>query len=464
MWGFIAALFYAILLISNPRRAVLSYLIWACFSNAMPIYRISFAKWVDELFWTLTFILLLLLFILRRNDIKRPVIIYGKWFIFLIIFIFLSMLFNSSSPNKALRFIWAYTPFFIIFLGQLQFGQQKDVSWFFSFLIILFLAQLVLNLGWFLNINPLPNQHLGTVDFAKGTFGGSNSVAYFGWYILFLLYAYIHIIKKNRNLLLTGLIVFISIIQIYLTYTVHAYYLAGVCFVGFLLLFKSKGMISSKTIIVGILSVVALVGIKTIQKAESNVYGTEIAAAGFEKEQLRYRYEKLVKGPKMMIYRDSFFGAQSDVPHYIFFGIGPGNFLSKIAMTISPYSAETMKYLGKIYLTQSGNVDLKGGSITTHPTTSYSAIMGDLGLVGFICYFGFIIHIVIRVIKLLHNDSYNNDIQKVLALGYVSAMLLFALIGLLTDFMYKDTFCSLLGFWGAIVLVPVKSKKIEAGV
>ncbi|MEE9368086.1 MAG: hypothetical protein V3V05_04385 [Pontiella sp.] len=446
-------------LIAHPRYLFWFYFVWVfvlrCSQVIFPLSRYG-----DELLIMLWCVVLLGMLAFKQTVVKDSS--FAKLFGGLILISLISWLVNGSNTKKMIIFSLSYLfPLVTFFLARNFLNKDRDLAVFVRVVIGIFFLQLVLNIGWVLRINPIPNRWLYTHDFAIGSFNSQTYVAYFCCFILFtLIGVFIHY-KSSKVRFGSSVLFALVFIQLVMTFTLHAYLFLVLGVVLYVVLFSGK---KAWVIVPSGLLAIFIGGLLLLSLSESFI--SESGATQKVREELRldnlvYRYNKMILGPKGQCYADAFYHAPSESPVRWIVGAGPGDFISTVAMYQTPHSALTMRYLGRYFLTFSGEQDRAGHSITQIVVSSPPVLMGELGLGGLLFYSALCVWIIGVVLKNIYTHRYSNRLQIVLAKGFVSSFGILFVISLLMDLLNVDFFIILFATLGALLVDPIGRDEIQ---
>ena len=448
VWGAMTVAFAVFALIGHPKTLIYLVVIWAFFGQlAEVIFFNPLVSKVDELLILGMLAVYLGQMALRRVKSVPLVKLYSS----LIFFSLLSMVLNrTSAGNFGLMFIAyfsAFIAFAVIYLNIELFSYKNIIN----MLLVIYVINLVLNLGWGLGINPIYNKSLGSVDFAKGSLGGCNFVAYFTIFIFAILFSLIHYEDEFLKKIKYGLIVLCGVIQFYFSYTAHAYllllFLIPVYFIA------TKRKLTIKIIVVGGLLFSMFMGVLSLNK-NSGLVGDADLASELSASNIESRFRSFLTQPKVAVFNRVVVDGMDDGVLQWFIGHGPGSGTGGIARNHpTPY---TFSVLGDYYMTQSGQKSMAGGSVSQSPFSGITSIWSELGLLGFGMFFGLYMFPTFRVFKQLRANRYKHDrYQRVLAEGFVVYGVLFLMINVLMDLLVNDYFVLLYWVLAALAWRPV---------
>lgn len=441
-WLTITAFVLASLLIGYPRRLLALFVAVVILQHVLQSLH---SHWLLQLSDKLTALLLLGVVIVNfikhrgeRDDLRR-----FNWALALFMGLALAgALINRVSPIQALRFFLTYGSFIPAFYMAYHFlrPNEADARRVMLAIFAIFGLQVILNLGWLAGINPLPNHSAGTEDFAIGSLGLCNVVAYLTVAVIFLLFAIFHRFPDLKVKLLVAVGGLIATVQLVFTFTFHAFPpMAALLFVQMVYGIKAMRYKLAMACLV-----LLFIGSYYYIKADPRLS----QAFGFPAEdvmtvsEFRLRWDRMWRGGKGQAYYNIFVRARDDMPVWLL-GAGPGNFASGIGMVHRSMLAE--KYVNYIYLTYSGRREMYGGSITQHITTGVNAIYSEFGPLGLLLFYGLHGLAVVRILRLYRAGAYRSPIRQALAEAFIPTMLLYLGLNLISDF-HSDTFLQV-GVW-----------------
>lgn len=372
----IPALTGGIILIDNPRR----YLCWYLFLLALfPLLgRIipGLASHLDELIGGAILFLFAMGLVFRRFGKRTS---YQAMFNCLLAWSLISLAFNQTSVVGFLRFFLAYGLFFPVYLLAKSYMKIEDLTAFLKGAIAIFWINFILNLGWYLGINPIfnPMINIGSyVDMAQGTFEGCDLVAYFCCMLAYFIICAIHFRVGSERLQKVLKVTLVAVfIQLYFTYTNHAMVLFIIAGTPLLLLTGLwKRWQSAMALLVGVIVVVMLM------QGESEV------AQQLNINNLRERKERLHNSAKVILYQKIAVDSARDHPYEWLLGAGP-------AYGIGPIGKDNMSPMALRYLLdfftagRDQKVNMQFTSITGNANSAILTIWSDIGVVGNMVYF-----------------------------------------------------------------------------
>lgn len=459
-WMTITVFLIASLLIGHPRPLLMFFFALVV---VHPTLQNLHSHWLLQLADKLMAILLMgvvFMHFIKNRDDRRDLSRFNR-----ILFLFLciaavSTIVNRVAPIQVIRFFLTYGSFIPAFYAAYYFLRPDtgDARRALIVLFIVFGLQLLLNLGWLAGINPLPNRFAGSEDFAIGTLGICNLVAYLTASLMFLLLALFHNLPELKNKILVAFGTLAALIQLALTFTFHV--LPPMAVLLFFQTLYGVRMLRYK------LAMLALAGFVVVgfYYIKSNPRLSD--KFGFPAEEtmtvamFRGRWDQMWRGNKGQAYYNIFVRARHDLPAW-YLGAGPGNFASGIGMVHRSMMAE--KYVNYIYLTYTGRLEMVGGSITQHVTTGFSAIYSEFGPPGFLLFFWLHAAAAWHVFRQLRRGAYRSPLRRALAEAFIPTMLLYLGLNLLSDFL-SDTFLQVgVWLWAGLVWKPDAEPPFSGG-
>ncbi len=441
-WLAVTMLLIASMLIGHPRRFLI---IFFGFIVIHPVLQSLHSNWLLQLADKLMGLLLLAVIIVNfiknrtpRTDIRT----FNRFLFTFCALAFTSAVVNRVDPIPALRFLLTYGTFIPAFYMAYHFLRPDgtDARRVVLVIFVVFGMQMVMNLAWMARINPLPNHSAGSVDFAIGTLGLCNIVAYLTVSVIFLLFALFHTFPDLKTKLWVAAGGMATGLQLALTFTFHAFPpMAALLFVQ-----MAYGIKSLRYKIAMAFMVLLFMGAFLYIKSNPHLSQT----FGFPADdvmtasEFQVRWTRMWRGNKGQAYYNIIVRARDDMPVWLL-GAGPGNFASGIGMVHRSMLAE--KYVNYIYLTYSGRREMIGGSITQHVTTGLSAIYSEFGPFGFLLFFGLHGMAVAHVYRQFRKGAYRSPVRRALAEAFIPTMLLYIGLNLISDFL-SDTFLQV-GVW-----------------
>jgi len=436
----IPILAFGFILMGRPRILLFLYIGFLSVQPILQNFGSTVIKRTDDLLAALMWGLFFSLLALRKINMDR----IKKWWKFalmMIIYAGVSFIFNRGTARGAWQCFAIYLTFIPFFALIANYLKPSDFKPLLIATILFFFLNVILNIGWLLHINPIPNHAWinlamkgggsGYVDASVGTFRSCAYVAYFCIFLIFLLfslYRNINLVGKKwkKRIFFTLLILFI---QLFATFTNHAYFFFALAFIPFAL-FSGTG----KKWHFILLGVIAIIGFNIL------ISTNEAFSEAFSKENLEYRYEKLNKSAKVNLFHDLLIKNAKDDSIEWTIGVGPGNGMGPVGKdNLTPFA---LKMLLNYY--QSNDIEelQQMNSITGNTRSVILTLWGDFGLIGFLIFvtiYGVAIKKCFSVIR-----SPTSSLQKrVIAEALIGILAMLALIGIVEDVLYSV----FLGIW-----------------
>lgn len=453
VWAAIMATTFVIPMMGNLRVLALISLAWAWVAPVtLRAFPMGLLRRVDDIL-VLAVLAVVLGHIVFRRISALP---YGKLYLSFCGLCAFSFLLNGTSPVSFGLFMLAYgSPILFLYLfGMLKYPDLwRDLI---RFLLVVFCVGVLLNVGWFLGINPIYNRHLGTVDFAKGTLGGCDIWSYFTIFIFFLCLSLArHAVSTKTRWFCWGMMG-VTIMQFYLAYTKHAYFYLVAALLVFVVITRQ----SMRSILgFAMLGLVGILLFSAVSRLDSSFSDAKGAGGVVTVEEFQQRWSRFLRNPKVKTYdRVIWSGVDEGFMGWLV-GHGPGAGIGTVARTRpSPYS---YRILGDIYLTHSGRESMVGSSVTQSPFAGPTSLWSEVGLIGTGILYGLVLHSILLIWRNLRTGLYDaNRMQLVLAEAYVVYAVLFILINLLRGVWSADPLVFLLWAMFATVLRPMSTDGI----
>ena len=443
-WTLLASGLAAVLLLARPRMLLACYWGWSALGYTISslFYR-RFFGYFDEMFVAGMLTVVLGEFIInRRRDPATHKV--DNAVVVLLVLSAVSGYFNHVRLMPALRFLSAYLGFLPVFYLSLQHLRGFPARRFFLVLLAVMGIQVVLNTAWLVGVNPLPNFSRGTPDFAIGTMGGCDLVAYFTLFLLFaLLPLWRRFPRLFPRLLVLGLAL-VLLFQFYITFTNHAYLLlAGGLALQIFFLFRDMRL-RLLAVAGGILLIILL----AVGSSHSSASGNPSTLSVLSPSHLAVRFDAMLSGTKGQVYYNVFCRAPADMPVPLL-GAGPGNFGSAIG--VESRSALAEQHLNYFFLDYSGRMQMYGSSITQNVITGVIALWSELGVIGFLYFFGLHVYAMRRVWRQLRRGCYRDRWLAVLAEAFIPSMATLLVLSILTDIFTNDLLGGGIWIWAALV-------------
>ena len=449
-WLLLICMIWGSMLIGSPKTLLMVYAVWTVMGMYIQtIFPNMITVWLDEILATAMLMVLLMHHIHGR--IYLPELrIAKKTLVGLLALVVISMFANQVPKILAFHFCLQYIRFVLIFYYSYYFLSEKDLPVFLKMMIILFLLQVVLNTGWLLGINPLPNWMWGA-DFAIGSGIGADKVAYYCVAMLCILFAYIHYAPTSRKRFLGWVLVLVVIYQLYFTFTFHADMLAVAC-LGLQLIISPRP-IRTKVAWVGRATLMALI----ILSIYAFLPASGLVTSTLSSKNLAERWRSLLDGPKGQSYINNFFYLPKEVPLQPFIGGGPGNVGSMVARMHRRPLAD--RYFNWVTLSVEERELSGNGSIAGGPMTGVLTIWSELGPIGLLLYFGFHLYAVVRVAKAVRRNAYTDPAQRILAEAFPPVMAMLIGLNILADHLWLVFLTTGSWIWAACVWTPAPAWK-----
>jgi len=456
----IPAAVIGVILLGHPRILLFTYLwvmgVIALLQLAVPLAQI---KYLDEVFGITLFGIFFGHIAVRKmafSDGKR----FGKIASMMFGFIILSWLINRGGLRPALQTMASYFSFIPAYIIAIKHLKKSDYKLLIIGTIIFFWINFILNIAWQLGINPLPNFAIalwkqsgghssGFVDYATGTLGGCNYVAYFCVMFFFLLASMLRSpLPLGKTLRLWMKITLPCVlIQLYLTFTNHAYMLFALVLIPYFLisgLWKKWWAIGGATVVIFAIPFI--------------ITSSEDLQKNFSEENLTYRYEKLSDSAKVQLYDQLLIGNLSREPMHWLLGVGPGEGIGPIGKdNLTPFA---LKMLLPFYQSTGQKMrSMQMSSISGNTTSGIFTIWGDFGLVGFLIFISFYLWLV--TICLRYSLKRDRTESTVIAEFLVPALLFFLMINILIDIVAIEAIVIWIWIWAAILKLSKDAELID---
>lgn len=464
VWAGVMITLFGAILLGHPRQLLFLFWLWTSVQGLlMQISSNAATKHIEEAFMAAMIGICAAGYVQRRTDVRGSGGIFKIQTVLLIIFI-ASWMMNRSPSVKAINFVITYLSFPFVFYVAYTTLDRQHWRYLFRASIGLMLLQVVLNLGWRLNVNPLPNEWKGTsnlADIMQGTFVSCALVSYLIIANTFLLLSALRLDKKYRPLIFLLLSIFI--IQWYLTYTNHSYVFFVLLLPIYMLVSKASVRMRLITGIIVIFGAIIFVGLSSVDTFRNAEFGARSQLEdNFNSKNLQRRWERFTQGPKVEVITRITVKNATEKPYLWLLGNGPGNGLSAIGLSAgSPFAWE---YLGEFV---HDTLIYGGRDMSSASGSFYSGILSiwsELGALGYVLYLGQYIYLILHVGLRLRRTRYTEPVQQVLAEGFVMAALLFLMASFLTDILWTKFFAGSLWIWAAMVWDPVAAEeKTEDG-
>ena len=439
----IPALAFGAILLGNPRILLFLYIGVASIYPLLTIVSSSvLVKYLNELMGAVLYAVFIGHLAFRQiaiRDAKK----FGRIALIMTGYIVLTWLANRGSPRAAMQCLFSYFSFIPFYFLGLKYFKRSDFKLFLVATYAFLLLNFLLNIGWVLKINPLPNAHLGTIDEAKGVFLACNHVAYLCVMLFFPLVS-LYVLKKDisqKRKVLVFIGIGVVMAQLFMTYTNHAYILFAGALLPYLLV--SKLWKKWQVLVMGGLLVVVIAGA---------FVASDQLRFNFNKEQMRFRIENFRQGAKGQLF-DALWGRhRKDNPVQWVFGVGPGNGIGNIGKdNLTPLALEMLL---PIY-TRSAR-DMRKQQMTSISGSTTSAILtlwSEFGLVGFLLFCSFYVLLFGQAWRYAVDKE--TDLQKKIISSFlVGSMAMFLAINILMDIMGYQVYVLWLWGWAVLLNLP----------
>jgi len=372
--------------------------------------------------------------------------------------VIISSLIGRPPIMATINSILTYFSFPIILIYAYQYRSERACRIFIQGSLIFLGLQLLLNAGWILGVNPLPNEFAvirNMEDIAKGSVGRCDYLAYITISLMFLFYSVIKNKSYGKKTRMACIIAIpLCFLQLYLTHTPHAFFyipIAGMVY----LIFVERSIF--KSLRVAALFIIIFISSFFVEKwiSSTAVYRTQRVA--FQEtlsfENLRFRYNVFIMGPKMNLYRSIMLDSLSNEPRQWIIGFGAGNGTSAIGMSRATPGA--VKLLAEYYLTTSGRQAMRGASITQQPAGGYISLWSEIGVIGFIYFQMLYLMPLFHISKHLWRGNYKHKSQRILAEAFLPTCLVVMQASFMADIYWSALFYFLLMVWAGFVFDPI---------
>jgi len=456
-WSIAIAGLTAILLLNKPSMLLLVYWSWCAVENLIEIlYSPGIFRLFDEMLTGLMVVVCVGEYILNRrfDPVIRPM---SRSLVAIALLFFVSAVVNNVKPLPAGHFASTYFSFYFVFFVAYFYLNEKHTRSYLRLILALFFLQVALNAGWQLGLNPIPNFRWGTQDFAIGSFGSCDVVAYYTIFVMMFCFP-LYCAARNLFSKLCILALFgIAGLQLFITFTNHAYILLALALgLQFLMIKKQTRLKIQAVIMLGALCLMVLALSASSLGRSYSMFGPLEALAP---DNLALRFNAMISGPKGQIFRNVVFEAPQNAVMPII-GAGPGNFASSIGAQYRSVLAE--QHVNYVFLDYSGRVQMIGSSISQVVTTGFIAIWSELGAIGFVLFFGIHIFAVHRIYDQYRKGLYRMPERRILAEALVPVIPVYLLLNFMTDTFPLDLLTG--GLWLCIAILwrpdpPVTSEQ-----
>jgi len=442
----IPALCLGVLLMGNPRRFLYFYLfvmgIYPLLKEVLPIAPV---KYLNELMGLILFGLFFGHLALRRLDFRY----IGKWkalFGFLAGYAVLTWMVNRGSPKAAMQTMFVYFSFIPFFILSVSFLTRRDLRILVLGSIGFFWLNFLLNVTWFMGINPLPNWQLARgnmVDVSLGTFHSQTILAYFCAMLLFILFSFkvgnVKILGRRKNWLVNATLVAL-LIQFYLTYSNHAYLYFCLAFIPYAIF---TGLWKKWQAVAGV-SVFIFLAVLTFSFSEQ-------LQLVFEKENIHLRKERLNESAKIRLFNDLIVKNRRDDPVAWAFGVGPGNGMGMIGK--DNHTPFALKMLLPYYQTSADYFEQQMDSITGNTNSAIFTLWSDYGLFGFLLFLAIYIRFYVQSLRRATLHKKTGEMQYI-ATGLTGALAMYFISNITFDVLALSSVCCWLWMFAALLALP----------
>jgi hypothetical protein len=446
-WSLLIAGTWGAMLIGRPKLLLFIYWCWITvsiyvqsrFGNMLTI-------WGDEM------LVALMLGVLLTHHIRARIVLpelkmVKRALMGLVALIVMSALANRVPKLLAFHFALQYMRFFLLIYYAYYFLSSKDLPVVLATIVWLFLLQVVLNVGWLLGINPLPNWMSGP-DFAIGTGLGANLVGYYSVAIICLMIAYLRSSSRPWQKIGGGALLLAALFQLYISFTFHAYLVCGIC-VAFQL-YLSPRPIHEGGVQLGVAAAAAVV----LVVIASQLPAAESVRRFFHPDYLKFRWRNMVDGPKGQSYKNNFYYLPKEVPFFLV-GAGAGNAGSMVGRMNRRPLAD--KYFNWVDLAVESKSISGSGSIAGGPMTGILALWSELGPFGLLLYWGLQIYAGVRVARAVRRGRYTHRHKRILAEAFPPVQMMLVAVNVLADYSFLAFMNGGIWIWAACVWTPEES-------
>ena len=455
VWVAIIALMLGGGLLGNPERMLLAYGVWAMVGPVLLQVAGGPVAYIDEALIAGCAATLIGMWVLRRRkDFKHKgfITVYGL----LMLTVVVSFLFYRGSPISFVNVLFSYYAFPVILLLAYTCRSERNILVFIKTSAVFLLLQVVLNIGWIIGINPLPNRHAwvrNMSDICHGSIGRADWLAYASIALVFLFITTARYFPKGRLRTLSILLTVVAAIQFRFTFTNHALpYIVGCAGIYILMISRTIGSFV-RYVVTGLVLVLILTFMAQAVKSSAVGVGGENISELFSKRNLDHRWRNFVRAPKMNLIKTVTLDWQHTHPRRWLIGLGPGNGTSTVGMTrVSPGAYEL---LADFYLTQTGEEERRGNSLLESTYSGLTAIWSEIGIIGYILFNALHWLLFFRVFRLVRQKRYTNLYQRILAEAFVPALFLFIISSFLNDLFWSDFWQVTIWVWAGFVFDPI---------
>jgi len=455
-WAAMGAAMFGAILLGHSVRVLFVFWLWASIAPLVLQYTASsVVGYFDEILMLFVIGSIVGGVVLKKRQLSSMGG-FMRLFMGLLLVLMISFLFNDKSLINTFQALFTYYLFPSILVATVMYIKcsRRNISLFIKCLLGLFLVQFVLNIGWFLRINPLVNRfRYSTVDFAQGTFASSAWAAYFSIAVIFLCFsAGLKVRGKKRGLWLVGALA--ALLNLYMAHTNHAYLMVAVLYGLFIFLFtkeRAMKLVLAGCALVGAFTLLALE--RQFSSAEYSGYQENIGQT-FSSENLSRRWRSFKLSPKVRLLDRIVVKNARNTPIEWLVGMGPGMGVSVVGMAnVSP---KALEYLAEYYFTQSGTQERADGSIMSSAYSGIFSIWSEIGLIGFLLYVALYLYPWMRVWRQFRRGVYLDSMQLIFAENFLLVIPLFLMVNVLTDLLFADYYVVGIWIWAGLIWNPIK--------
>jgi hypothetical protein len=358
---------------------------------------------------------------------------------------------NRVPPLPVLFFTLTYLKHLLVFYFTLTCCREEDSRSVLKLMAWSFGIQVVVNLAYYVGLNPLPGMlGRGMVDGALGTLGSAH---YVGYYMIACAYLLLALVKRtsqpHTRMLLIGCMA-VVLVQFYLTFTMHAYPLlaAGLMLQQILftrrpLMRVARMLLAGSMFVFIVAAFMSLFGWMPVQTEDV------LSASTWSR-----RWHQMEEGYKGQAYTHVFLHANVYLQRPLLGG-GPGNYTSATAQMLGRPLSALPHLAGPYFMGTSRVKDLTAhGSVVYSPTSGFIALWGDLGPFGFLVYWGLHVYAALRIWRQSRRGLYRDTWRAALAEAFVPTCIIFLGINGIMDAVPIKHLTLGLWIWAAVVWAP----------
>jgi len=414
----------AVLMLNRPVLMLFGYLGLTSVLPMLEMYGFPFVGSLDEVLIVIMVFHLLAKFVIQKAVAPE----LGSFYLLILITlveIFVSFLINRPSPVQLVHFVLTYMRHVPIFIfTYLYMRNQKSATKFLKFNLWFLVLQFVLSITWFMGINPLPNPR-SWYDKAIGTLGSCSYVAYYAIGMLAVLLSWVRTMGRKLTLV-PYFWSMLALIMAVITLTLHAYFLIIAVVLWWVVSEIRKKGITISIVVLTLLATFLIMGFLSYTRGGRELITNNMIS----KNYISMKYRKMKREPKAIVYNNVLNVARRDLKIPAFGG-GPGNFASIVA--INNQTPLASRYVSYMFMSSYSERLLITGSFTVYPYAGFLSIYGDLGIVGFLLYYGLFVFILIRIYRNLKHNVYLNKWQLIAAQAVIPVMLMWIVLSLIWD-------------------------------